>query len=154
MKNKVITGIIGALLILFLAQVYGQSKPDVDTPEARRKAVQIYLTLVPMRDFMRDAVEELAKQVQPSERQDFIALMTKHFRIDVLEKAAAESLAKHLTLKEIKVFIEFMERPEGKSAMAKMKYYMADTMPVVQQEIARALQLLQSERSKSGNPSK
>ena len=67
--------------------------------------------------------------------------LTKNVRIDVLEAAAKQSLAKHLTASELRVFVEFMRQPEAQSAMDKMKFYMSDLTPVVQRELARAIQI-------------
>jgi hypothetical protein len=67
--------------------------------------------------------------------------LTKNVRIDVLEAAAKQSLAKHLTAAELRVFVEFMRQPEAQSAMDKMKFYMSDLTPVVQRELARAIQI-------------
>ena len=67
--------------------------------------------------------------------------LTKNVRIDVLEAAAKQSLAKHLTADELRVFVEFMRQPEAQSAMDKMKFCMSDLTPVVQRELARAIQI-------------
>lgn len=41
-----------------------------------------------------------------------------------------------------------MSRPEGKSGMEKMKYYIANLMPLIQQEVGRAMQEMQSDNQK------
>jgi hypothetical protein len=46
------------------------------------------------------------------------------------------------------MFVEFIKRPEARSAMEKMKYYMADLMPVIQQEMVRAIQAAPSQQAK------
>lgn len=70
----------------------------------------------------------------------FVETMGNRVRVDVLEQAARESLARHLSVAELRLFVEFIKCPEARSAMDKMKYYMADLMPIVQQEIIRAMQ--------------
>jgi hypothetical protein len=84
-------------------------------------------------------VEEMSKQMPLEERQDFSDFMNNDVRWADIEAAAKKSLATHLTVEEITALAEFMEKPVGKSAMGKMKYYMADLMPIVQTEIKRAL---------------
>lgn len=59
-------------------------------------------------------------------------------RLDVIESAARQSLAKHLPVSELEVFVAFIKNTEARSAMDKMKYYMADLLPVIQQELVRA----------------
>jgi hypothetical protein len=108
-----------------------------DTPEARRLAVRRYLQLVPMKSVWEESIQEVAKNVPANQRPTFVAI-TRQTDLSRLETAAAESLARHLTLKEIQAFIAFMELPEGQSAMKKMKFYMADLMPVLQSELTRA----------------
>jgi len=93
-----------------------------------------------------DLTSEVSKQMPPEQRSAFENALLKNVRLEVLETAAKESLAKHLTVAEINAFTEFMRRPEGKSAMNKMKYYMADLMPVIQQELMRAIKLSEPPR--------
>ena len=115
-----------------------------DSPEARAKAVDRYFQVVSLRDMLTDMVVEVAKQLPPEDREIFKALILKHVRLEVVEGAAKQSLTKHLTVAEINVFTEFLQRPEGKSGIAKMKYYYADILPVVQSEMDRAMKELQA----------
>jgi hypothetical protein len=39
-----------------------------------------------------------------------------------------------MTVDELQAFIRFMEDPAGRSAMNKMKFYMADVMPIIQKQ--------------------
>ena len=57
----------------------------------------------------------------------------------MLENAAHQSLAKHLTMRGPRLFADFIKQPEARSAMGKMRYYMADLMPVLQQQMMRAI---------------
>ena len=115
-----------------------------DSPEARAKAVDRYFEVVSLRDMLTDMVVEVAKQLPPEDREIFKALILKHVRLEVVESAAKQSLTKHLTVAEINLFTEFLQRPEGKSGIAKMKYYYADILPVVQSEMNRAMKELQA----------
>jgi len=78
----------------------------------------------------------------------FVETMGNRVRVDVLEQAARESLARHLSVAELRLFVEFIKCPEARSAMDKMKYYMADLMPIVQQEIIRAMQATPAQSAK------
>lgn len=98
-----------------------------------------YFSYIPMKTMMDEMTLEMSKQVPAEKRQQFIQLMTKSVRVDVLENAARQSLAKHLTVAELQLFVDFIKHPEARSAMGKMKYYMADLMPVLQQEMMRAI---------------
>ena len=87
--------------------------------------------------------EEMAKRMPQEEREPFLAYWNTFVteeQMQEIELAAKESIAKHLTTSELQVFVEFMEKPAGQSAMGKMKYYMADIMPLIQQKSMMALQ--------------
>ena len=65
--------------------------------------------------------------------------MTKYFRIGVLERAVVSSMVRHFTVRELNALADFYGSPEGRSAMNKFGAYMADVMPVIQQEMERAM---------------
>lgn len=110
-----------------------------DAPQHKAELVERYFELVPMNQIIKDSASEIASQLPAEHRLDFIEFMTKEVRVDLIESAAKQSFAKHMTTKELSAFVEFMEKPEGKSAMAKMKFYMADIMPVVQSEVMKVI---------------
>jgi hypothetical protein len=130
------------VLLFSIASCKADSEPD--TPQTRTVAAERYFKAVPFKQLMFEMTEEMAKQVPPERKDDFIKFMNTDIKLDVLESAAKQSFVKNFNVKEINAFAEFMEKPEGKSAMAKMKFYMADVMPVIQQEIARAVQARQA----------
>ena len=130
-----------ATVLVVLLVIGSTAVAQTDTPEERAKAVESYFREISMRDLMNDMVKEVSKRMPPEQRSAFENTLLKNVRLEVLETAAKESLARHLTVAEINAFTEFMRRPEGKSAMNKMKYYMADLMPVIQQELMRAIKL-------------
>src|SRR5690554_1806522 len=115
-----------------------------DTPQNRAELVERYFELVSLDQMLNESVSEIASGLPAEQRLDFIEFMTKELRFDLLEIAAKQSFAKHMTVQKLSVFIEFMEKPEGKSAMEKMKFYMADITPVLQGEIIRAIEKHQS----------
>lgn len=135
-------GILGALVLAAMAATTN-AWAQADTPEERTKAAERYFREVSMRELMSDMAKEVAKQVPPEQRSQFETVMLQNVRMEVLENAAKQSLARHLTVVELNAFTEFVRRPEGKSAMNKMKYYMSDMMPVIQQEMVRAIKLSQ-----------
>jgi hypothetical protein len=136
-----------AALSLTLAMACaGPASAQSDSPDERARAVDRYFQVVSLRDMLTDMVEEVSKQLPPGEREAFQAALLKYLRLDVVEAAAKQSLARHLTVAEINAFTDFFQRPEGKSAMAKMKYYFADILPVVQTEMARAVKQMQAEK--------
>ncbi|MCA9233185.1 MAG: DUF2059 domain-containing protein [Planctomycetales bacterium] len=128
---------VSVLLTVLLVPI--ASTAAEDTPEARREAVEKYLAIMPLPEMLREMTEEIAKQIPEEQRPHFFDVMNNKIDIPKIEAAAKESLARHLTLAELNHLIAYMEAPEGKSAMKKMKYYMADVMPTMQGEIRRVL---------------
>jgi hypothetical protein len=129
--------LIGSAVVLVALNVAAPAEAQVDSPEARAIAAQRYFQVTPIRELLPGMAEEMAKRLPPDQRAAFQDALVRRLNIELLETAAKASLAKHFTLAEINFLTEMMQRPEGKSAMNKMKYYMADLAPVIQQEIMR-----------------
>ncbi|MFC5578791.1 DUF2059 domain-containing protein [Lysobacter niabensis] len=150
-SNRVAKALSPALVALaLLLGASNASAQETDTPEARAAAVERYLKAMPFDQLMADIATEMATRMPAGKGDDFVLFLTREVRLDVIESAAKQSLAKHLSLEELNALAEFMERPEGKSAMSKMKFYMADVMPVVQQEVARAIAARQKAEKPGG----
>ena len=109
-----------------------------DTKENRLKAAQRYLKIMPMKDMMEDMAKEMSKTMPADQAAVFKKILTQDVDISVLEKAATESMVKNFTTSEIEALAKFYASPEGRSVMKKLGVYMADVMPAIQQEIARA----------------
>lgn len=110
-----------------------------DTPEQRQLLVDRYFKAVSFGDFQREMVEQMSSNIPPEHQAQFLDTMSNKVRWDNIEAAAKESLARHMTVSELSAFLAFVEKPEGKSALSKMRFYMADLNPVVQQEVFRAV---------------
>ncbi|MGZ4993542.1 MAG: DUF2059 domain-containing protein [Methylobacter sp.] len=136
MKTTSKIAIFSAFLLITACDL---GREVVDTPEARSELADEYFKLVSFNELIKDAATEIASKLPAEQRLDFIELMTKEVRLDLLETVAKQSLTKHMTAQELNTFVEFMQKPEGKSAMSKMKLYIADIMPVMQDEITRAM---------------
>lgn len=116
-----------------------------DTHGNRLAAAGRYLDAVPLKDMMRDMVIENAKNLPENVRPSFVQFMTETIRVDVMERAALASMAQHFTVKELNAIADFYGSPEGRSAMKKFGAYMADVMPVIQQEMLRAQKQLENQ---------
>lgn len=141
LKNALVT-------ILIIANFVACQKPTgtqavlPDTPENRTKLADKYISLVPMSKMMEETGEEIQKQMHPEYVESFKAYWETAIteeNIKTMTDAAKTSLAKHMTTEELTAFIQFMENPAGKKAMDKMKYYMADIMPMTQQIVMKSL---------------
>jgi hypothetical protein len=134
------------LLAAISASAYASELPD--THGNRLVAARSYLEIASMKDMVRDMIAETAKNLPDNIRQPYIQYMTKSMRVEVLESIALASMAKHFTLKELNALVAFYGSPEGRSAMKKFGAYMGDVMPVIQQELMRAQQQVETEFKK------
>lgn len=119
-----------------------------DTPENRAQLAGKYFELVPMHTMMKDMGQEIATRMPVDAREKFLNYWQEFATEDhmqEIESVAKTSLAKHMTTAELAAFIDFMQNPAGKSAMDKMKYYMADIMPLIQKQSMMAIQKFQTE---------
>ncbi len=113
-----------------------------DTPENRAKLAERYIELIQFQKMMGEAGEEMASRMPAGSREQFLEywkLFSTSTNIAEIETVAKRSLSKHMTTSELALFVRFMEDPLGRSAMGKMKYYMADVMPLIQKQVQAAL---------------
>ena len=114
-----------------------------DTQANRRAAAVLYLQAVPLKRVVDDMVVEIAAQLPEDQRDEFVDIMTNTIQWDVVEKATLASMVRHFTVQELNALADFQGSPEGQSVMKKFGAYMADAMPVLQQELVRALQQIE-----------
>jgi hypothetical protein len=143
------------ITVVLLALTGSAFASDVlsDTPENRAKAVDEYLSVVPVKDLVNDMTEKVAAAVPENNREAFKSMLTKHLDLDALVAAEKQSLAKIFTVGELKAMTAYLSTPEGKSSMKKMGAYFADLMPVLQAELQKAMQAtMQETKSESQAP--
>jgi len=128
-----------AAILLALGSSYIFAGDIPDTPGNRQAAAERYLAIAPMDSMMRDTIEKTSENFPEGQRKIFVEFMTKYVRINVLERAAVSSMVRHFTVRELNALADFYGSPEGRSVMNKFGAYMADVMPVLQQEMERAM---------------
>ncbi len=141
------------VLLLTIAAVFygcGSSDSIPDTEENRRDQAQRYLKVTPPQDMMNDMVKNMGQNMSETEREQFTAMMTEHVDMDALKTLMTDAMVKHFTAQELKALADFYGSPVGKSAMEKFGAYMADVMPVIQQEMMKAYS--KSMQAQEGNP--
>ena len=136
-------GLHALMLLLLLPAFHALAS---DSEEERVAAAKRYLEVAQMGKMVDDTVTELAKGFPAEQRERFLAFMHDAVRPEVLERAAMASMVKVFTAQEINALADFFGSPIGRSAMSKFGLYMADVMPVIQQEMFRAMQSLPAEK--------
>jgi len=137
------------LIVVLMGSLPGlAAQPDTaDTPQARKEAAERYAKVSDVRKLMADSVEAMAQRMPDAQREGFRTLMITHVRPEVIEAAMMAAMRKHFTARELNALADFYGSEEGRSAMAKFGRYMADVMPLVQAEMARAFAEYQREQA-------
>jgi len=137
------------LMIMLMASLPALAAPadTADTPQTRKEAAERYAKVSDVRKLMTDTVEAMAQRMPDAQREGFRTLMITHVRPEVLEAAMMAAMRKHFTTRELNALADFYDSEEGRSAMAKFGRYMADVMPLIQAEIARAFAEYQREQA-------
>lgn len=113
------------------------SAAAADTTDVQA-AAQAYLDAYPVSDLMGDMTTAMTEQAPPAQQAQVRAAMA-NVRTDTLEAAMRRSMVAHFSAAELRALAAFYGSPEGRRVMDKLPDYMADVMPSIQQEMARAV---------------
>jgi hypothetical protein len=133
------------MVVSLIALASGPALALDDTPQNRAAQADYYLRVVPPQHLMGDMATKLAATLPEDKRATFIALMTKNLDINAVAALMRDSMIKNFTADELKALADFYGSPVGKSAMAKMGNYMADSMPRLVVELQKAQALTQQQ---------
>lgn len=109
-----------------------------DTPENRTQQVERYLKATPPQATFADMMEKISRTMPPDQRAMFVSLMTKQLDFNALTDAMRTAMVKTFTADELSALADFYGSPVGKSAMSKMGDYMAELMPIMSAQMAKA----------------
>ncbi len=123
-----------------------------DTPENRDQQADRYMQASPVKEMLDEMAVQMAKNLPADQRQLFKDLMTKHIDVPALEAAIKKAMVKHFSADELKALADFYGSPVGRSAMKKFGAYMADVMPVIQNEVLKANAKANRERAEKAAP--
>lgn len=133
MENMMKKWVLG-ILCLVVCSVAGVYAVDVQT---KQKLADEYFEVIDFKQSMQDAMKEANRNKSAKEQKVQADILT-YVRFDFLEDTAKKALVKHMTTKELETFVAFVKTKEGRSALDKMKFYVADTNQVFAQEWRRA----------------
>jgi hypothetical protein len=123
-----------------------------DTPENRATQVDRYLTATPPQAVFTDMMEKISTAMPPDQRGMFVSLMTKQLDFKALTEAMRGAMMKIFTADELSALADFYSSPQGKSAMSKMGDYMAELMPIMSAQMAKAQGAVIEEMMKQQKP--
>lgn len=101
-------------------------------------AARAYLDAYPVSELMSEMTDATLQQAPPAQREQIRAAM-EAVDTEALEGAMMTSMVRHFSASELRALAAFYGSPEGRSVMGKMPAYMADVMPVIQQQMTQAV---------------
>lgn len=114
-------------------------------------AIKQYLKVAPADLLLDNAMAEFVKAV-PEDSRATIEETFRTINRERITRAMVDSLKKHFTVAEVKAIAKFYGSAEGKSVMKKLGIVQAELLPVIQTELATALQKTYDKQQKaSGN---
>ena len=127
------------ILITLLVVPWAFGQQLADTPANRLAAAKRYLKAVPPSEMVADTLDRVADQVPAERREEFKKALAKVVSSERIEALTLQAVTKHFTVKEINALTAFYGSPEGRSITKKFSAYMADVMPVIQQELSKVV---------------
>jgi hypothetical protein len=106
---------------------------------ARHAAASRYFSVVPVSEVLEQTYAEIARQLPPEQRPGFIARMRSVVRVDRLERISRDVMIRTFTAGEMNALADFYGSAHGASALRKFGPYMETAMPLLRQEVRRAM---------------
>lgn len=110
-----------------------------DMIQNRIAAAKHYVKEISIQNIFQSVVYEMAMEIPEKKREEFMKFMDKAFQIQELENVVVTTMVKHFSLNEIEALSDAENTLEDLSMRKKFNTYIADVMPLIEQEIIRAL---------------
>jgi hypothetical protein len=142
MPNKVkalgIRGSLGLLVaVLLSAEAYSQ-----DDLASRRAAAERYEAMMPITKMLDESIQQMALSLPNHQRDTLVAQLRQAVDDEQLRAVALDKMAAVFTVEELDALTTFYGSTVGQSIVTKFPVYMAEMLPVIELEIARAAQRL------------
>jgi hypothetical protein len=141
--KRLANSLAAALALCFWAHLPAYALDD--TPTNRAAQADYYLSVVPPQALLNDMTEKVSSTLPADQRPVFKALMIKNLDVNAVANLMRAAMIKNFSADELKAIADFYGSPVGKSAMGKMGNYMADAMPAMMAELAKAKALTQEQ---------
>jgi hypothetical protein len=127
------TWCVGALaLALILPALPAAAQSD------RRSAAEAYARVVDYALLVEKAATRRAAELPPTEREAFIAFITREVDFDMTRFYAISAMVDLFEARELRALADFAGTPEGRSALAKLPALGAVLNPIVDRQILDA----------------
>ncbi len=132
--------LVTLLLGLFLSSHSFAEDFSSDTYADRFSAATRYAQAADVRKMMNDMIVEAVQQAPEKDRKKIVDFLNANINIAYLENAMIASMTKHFTADELSALANFYGSSRGKSILSKFGPYMCDIAPIMQKELARAIE--------------
>ncbi len=140
MRSRVFYLMTILLVVLASGCTSQPAKPLPDTPENRTTEAKRYLEGMPPKEMLREVANRVGPKFPENEQQIFREVMASPAMEKVAYRITLEALVKDFTVGELKAMVDFFGSPEGHSAYKKFGTYMSETIPLIQQEVKKAME--------------
>jgi hypothetical protein len=128
---------LGALVaVQFLLLTNAHSQADL---ASRRAAAERYEATMPMAKMMEESIQQMALSLPKDQRSMFIAQMAQVVDRRQLRTIALDKMTNVFSADELNALAAFYGSSVGQSIVTKFPVYMAEIMPAIQLELARAV---------------
>jgi hypothetical protein len=93
---------------------------------------------MPIARMMEESVQQMALSLPNDQRSGFVALMEQAVNGEQLRLVALDKMVEVFSAEELNALATFYGSPVGQSIVTKFPVYMAEVMPLIQLELARA----------------
>jgi uncharacterized protein len=138
-RNSLAALVLAATALAAAAQ---GAAPPLDP--ARARAADRLMEVQSPRQLMQDMAVKMSAQMEPAQREPFMAMMRDAQLLDRIILLTREALARHFTAEELNALADFYSQPIARSAMGKMDSYMADIAPRMIHEILQKARELEA----------
>ncbi|HZA66921.1 MAG TPA: DUF2059 domain-containing protein [Geminicoccaceae bacterium] len=130
-------GLLVALQLLLTTNAHAQ-----DDLVSRRAAAERYERTMPIVKVMDESIQQMALSLPNDQRGAFVAQVRQVVDGEQLRLIALDKMTEVFSAEELNALADFYGSPVGQSIVTKFPVYMAEVMPLIQLELARALRKL------------
>lgn len=123
-------------------QSLAEAKAELEDDAILTKKVALAKTMHvirPTRDQVEAAVNRVAQQLRPQDRQNFVIAMRASLNYNAIERISIDAMVETYTLKELESMVEYYSKPEAKSASRKIAAWAGQVQPQIAKMLDEAM---------------
>ncbi|MGH6905862.1 MAG: DUF2059 domain-containing protein [Geminicoccaceae bacterium] len=130
-------GLLVAVQLLLSVEAYSQ-----DDLANRRAAAERYEATMPIAKMLDESIQQMALSLPNHQRDTLFAQIRQAVDDEQLRAIALDKMAAVFTVEELDALTAFYGSTVGQSIVTKFPVYMAEMLPVIELEVARAARSL------------